>query len=65
MAQSPIRIGLPDWRIIYTKNITEGFHRQIRKYAKNKGASTSEHVLIKRLTKVMKKNVVNPCTIGP
>ena len=34
-------------RIIYTTNIVEGFHRQIRKYTKNKGAFTSEHALIK------------------
>jgi len=34
-------------RIIYTTNIVEGFHRQIRKYTKNKGAFTSEHALLK------------------
>lgn len=34
-------------RIIYTTNIVEGFHRQIRKYTKNKGAFTSENALIK------------------
>ena len=34
-------------RIIYTTNIVEGFHRQIRKYTKTKGAFTSENALIK------------------
>lgn len=34
-------------RIIYTTNIVEGFHRQVRKYTKNKGAFTSENALIK------------------
>lgn len=34
-------------RIIYTTNIVEGFHRQIRKYTKNKGAFTSENALVK------------------
>lgn len=34
-------------RIVYTMNIIEGFHRQIRKYTKSKGAFTSENALIK------------------
>lgn len=34
-------------RIIYTTNIVEGFHRQIRKYTKNKGAFTSDNALLK------------------
>lgn len=34
-------------RLIYTTNIVEGFHRQIRKYTKNKGAFTSENALLK------------------
>lgn len=34
-------------RIIYTTNIIEGFHRQIRKYTKTKGAFVSENALIK------------------
>lgn len=46
-------------RIIYTTNIVEGFHRQIRKYTKNKGAFTSENALIKLIycacQKVMEK----------
>ena len=46
-------------RIIYTTNIVEGFHRQIRKYTKNKGAFTSENALVKLIycacQKVMEK----------
>jgi transposase-like protein len=34
-------------RIIYTTNIIESFHRQIRKYTKSKGAFTSENALLK------------------
>lgn len=34
-------------RVVYTTNIIEGFHRQIRKYTKNKGAFTSENALMK------------------
>lgn len=34
-------------RIIYTTNIVEGFHRQVRKYTKNKGAFTNENALLK------------------
>lgn len=34
-------------RIIYTTNIVEGFHRQVRKYTKNKGAFTRENALVK------------------
>lgn len=34
-------------RIIYTTNIVEGFHRQVRKYTKSKGAFTSENALVK------------------
>ena len=34
-------------RIIYTTNIVEGFHRQIRKYTKSKGAFTGENALLK------------------
>lgn len=36
-------------RIIYTTNIVEGFHRQIRKVTKTKGAFTSETALEKLL----------------
>jgi putative transposase len=34
-------------RVIYTTNIVESFHRQIRKYTKSKGAFTSENTLLK------------------
>lgn len=36
-------------RLIYTTNPIESFHRQIRKYTKNKGAFTSENALFKLL----------------
>ncbi|MBF0540711.1 MAG: transposase, partial [Nitrospirae bacterium] len=36
-------------RIIYTTNMIEGFHRQIRKVTKTKGAFTSETALTKLL----------------
>lgn len=34
-------------KLIYTTNIIEGFHRQIRKYTKTKGSFTSENALLK------------------
>lgn len=34
-------------RLIYTTNPIEGFHRQVRKYTKSKGAFTSEEALMK------------------
>lgn len=34
-------------RLIYTTNAIEGFHRQVRKYTKSKGAFTSEDALTK------------------
>ncbi len=34
-------------RLIYTTNAIEGFHRQVRKYTKSKGAFTSEGALVK------------------
>lgn len=46
-------------RIIYTTNIVEGFHRQVRKYTKSKGAFVSENALMKLIycacQKVMEK----------
>lgn len=36
-------------RLIYTTNAIEGFHRQVRKYTKSKGAFTSENALSKLL----------------
>jgi transposase-like protein len=35
--------------LIYTTNPIEGFHRQVRKYTKTKGAFTSENALFKLL----------------
>jgi putative transposase len=46
-------------RIVYTTNIVEGFHRQVRKYTKTKGAFTSENALLKLIycacQKIMEK----------
>lgn len=39
----------PVRRLIYTTNPIEGFHRQVRKYTKSKGAFTSENALFKLL----------------
>ena len=39
----------PVRKLIYTTNPIEGFHRQVRKYTKNKGAFTSENALFKAL----------------
>src|SRR5690606_28684839 len=36
-------------KIIYTTNIIEGFHRQLRSVTKSKGAFTSEEALMKLL----------------
>jgi len=36
-------------KLIYTTNPIEGFHRQVRKYTKSKGAFTSENALFKLL----------------
>lgn len=37
----------PIRRLIYTTNAIEGFHRQVRKFTKTKGAFTSENALFK------------------
>lgn len=42
-------------RIIYTTNVIEGFHRQIRKVTKTKGAFTSETALLKLLYLVIQR----------
>lgn len=39
----------PIRRVIYTTNIIEGFHRQLRKVTKTKGAFTSDEALMKLL----------------
>ena len=36
-------------RVIYTTNIIEGFHRQLRKVTKTKGAFSSDDALMKLL----------------
>ncbi|MBF0318512.1 MAG: transposase [Nitrospirae bacterium] len=36
-------------RIIYTTNVIEGFHRQLRKVTETKGAFASENALLKLL----------------
>ena len=38
---------MPIRRLIYTTNPIEGFHRQVRKFTKTKGAFASENVLFK------------------
>ena len=35
------------WKLIYTTNTIEGFHRQVRKVTKTKGESTSDMALLK------------------
>ena len=42
-------------RIIYTTNIVEGFHRQVRKVTKTKGAFTSDTALLKLVYLVVQK----------
>ena len=49
----------PIRKLIYTTNTVEGYHRQIRKVTKTKGAFTSENALLKLIylaaQNVMKK----------
>lgn len=42
-------------KIIYTTNIVEGFHRQVRKVTKTKGAFTSDSALLKLVYLVVQK----------
>jgi transposase-like protein len=42
-------------RVIYTTNIVEGFHRQVRKVTKTKGAFTSDNALLKLVYLVVQK----------
>ena len=37
----------PIRKIIYTTNAVEGFHRQVRKFTKTKGAFTNDMALLK------------------
>ncbi|SKB98874.1 Transposase, Mutator family [Parapedobacter luteus] len=41
------RYDAPIRRLIYTTNTIEGFHRQVRKVTKTKGAFTSDMALLK------------------
>lgn len=43
------KYSAPIRKMIYTTNAVEGFHRQVRKYTKTKGAFTSENALLKLL----------------
>jgi transposase-like protein len=51
-------------RIIYTTNVIEGFHRQIRKVTKTKGAFTSETSLLKLIYLVV-QNIQRKWTAAP
>jgi putative transposase len=55
-------------RIIYTTNVIEGFHRQLRKVSKTKGAFTNETALLKLIylgSRISKKNgLCHPGTGG-
>ncbi len=42
-------------RVIYTTNVIEGFHRQVRKVTKTKGAFTSDQALMKLIYLVVQK----------
>jgi putative transposase len=42
-------------RVIYTTNVIEGFHRQVRKVTKTKGAFTSDQALLKLIYLVVQK----------
>jgi putative transposase len=51
-------------RLIYTTNIIEGFHRQVRKVTKSKGAFTSENALLKQVYVVAQQVIAKwdtPC----
>ena len=54
-------------KLIYTTNTIEGYHRQIRKVTKTKGAFTSDMALLKLVylaTKNIEKNGHNLCKTG-
>jgi transposase-like protein len=42
-------------KVIYTTNIVEGFHRQVRKVTKTKGAFTSDNALLKLVYLVVQR----------
>lgn len=51
-------------RIIYTTNVIEGFHRQLRKVSKTKGAFTNENALLKLIYLAI-KNIEKKWTMPP
>lgn len=51
-------------RIIYTTNVIEGFHRQIRKVTKTKGAFTNENSLLKLIYLAI-RNISKKWTMPP
>ncbi|HZW82754.1 MAG TPA: IS256 family transposase [Candidatus Deferrimicrobium sp.] len=51
-------------RIIYTTNVIEGFHRQLRKVTKTKGAFTNETALVKLIYLAI-KNIEKKWTMPP
>ena len=51
-------------RIIYTTNVIEGFHRQLRKVTKTKGAFTNETALLKLIYLAI-KNIEKKWTMPP
>ena len=50
----------PIRRLIYTTNTVEGFHRQVRKVTKTKGAFTSDMALMKLVTRRIEKKWTSP-----
>ncbi len=42
-------------KVIYTTNTVEGFHRQVRKVTKTKGAFTSDNALLKLVYLVVQR----------
>jgi transposase-like protein len=54
-------------KLIYTTNTIEGYHRQIRKVTKTKGAFTSDMALLKLIylaTQISRKNGLSLCKTG-
>lgn len=49
-------------RVIYTTNVVEGFHRQVRKVTKTKGAFTSDNALLK-LVYLVVQNIAEKWTM--
>jgi putative transposase len=47
-------------KVIYTTNTVEGFHRQVRKVTKTKGAFTSDTALLKLVTPQLPFDITIP-----